>query len=133
MRRLTDAPCESRNAAPPAPPAPVTAGEAVKRGWLAGADRRWGGAFTGLSRVDAFRGVAFPATLARWRELARSLPAGVTELMCHPGLRDDAVRDLDPYVDGRERELRALCDPRVAATLREAGVEVTSFGRVLGG
>ena len=107
-------------------------GEALKRGWLEGADRLWGDAFAGLPRTDAFRGVAFPATPGRWREVARSLPHGVTELMCHPGLRDEAVRDLDGNVEAREAELRWLCDPRVAAVLREQGITLTSFRALLG-
>jgi predicted glycoside hydrolase/deacetylase ChbG (UPF0249 family) len=133
VRRLRDAPCESRNGVPVPPPAPVTAGEAIKRGWLEGADRLWGGALAGLPRTDAFRGVAFPANLARWRELARSLPQGATELMCHPGLHDESVREYDPNVAARERELRWLCDPRVADLLAQQGIAVTSFRDLLGG
>lgn len=131
VRRVQDAPCETRNAAPAPPPAPCSVGEALKRGWLGGADRRWGTAFTTLPRTDAFRGVAFPTSLARWRELARSLPVGVSELMCHPGLHDATVRGLDPYVAGREAELRWLCDPRVAALLRDEGITTTSFRQLL--
>jgi predicted glycoside hydrolase/deacetylase ChbG (UPF0249 family) len=127
VRRVRDAPCEGQNDGPVEAPAPVAAGEAIKRGWLAGADRLWGEAFAGLPRTDAFRGVAFPQSLAGWRELVRSLPRGATELMAHPGLHDEAVRDLDPNVAARETELRWLCDPRVAALLREEGIVVTSF------
>ncbi len=131
VRRVQEAPCEAHNAAPAPAPAPFSVGEALKRGWLGGADRRWGTAFATLPRTDAFRGVAFPTSLARWRELARSLPIGVSELMCHPGLHDATVRGLDPYVAGREAELRWLCDPRVAALLRDEGVTTTSFRQLL--
>lgn len=132
VRRVQDAPCKSRNSVPVVPPAPVAAGEALKRGWLVGADRLWGGALAGLPRTDAFRGVAFPESLEGWRELADSLPCGATELMVHPGLHDEAVRDLDPNVAAREMELRWLCDPRVAALLREQGIVLTSFRELLG-
>lgn len=131
VRRVQDAPCEAKNAAPDGPLVPASVGEAIKRGWLEGADRRWGEQFYGLPRVDAFRGFTFPDSLARWRALAGSLPYGVTELMCHPGLRDPAVRALDHYVDERERELRWLCDPRVATLLRDEGITLTSFGQLL--
>lgn len=131
VRRVQDAPCEAKNAAPDGPLVPVSLGEALKRGWLEGADRRWGDRFYGLPRGDAFRGFTFPDSLARWRALAGSLPYGVTELMCHPGLRDESARALDPYVDQRERELRWLCDPRVAALLRDEGIALTSFGQLL--
>jgi predicted glycoside hydrolase/deacetylase ChbG (UPF0249 family) len=57
----------------------------------------------------------------------RSLPAGVTELACHPGEAGGG----DPlYDEEREVELRALCDARVRAAMREAGVELTSFARL---
>lgn len=132
VRRVKDAPCETKNDRPPGPPAPRSAGEAIKRGWLEGADQLWERGLRGLQRTDAFRGIAFPASLGDWRVLARSLPTGVTEMMCHPGLRDETVRALDPYVAERERELRWLCDPRVAAVLAADGVTLTSFGQLLG-
>ncbi len=132
VRRVKDAPCETKNDRPPGPPVPRSAGEAIKRGWLEGADQLWERGLRGLQRTDAFRGIAFPASLGDWRVLARSLPTGVTEMMCHPGLRDETVRALDPYVAERERELRWLCDPRVAAVLAADGVTLTSFGQLLG-
>lgn len=132
VRRVKDAPCESKNAAPAPAPAPRSAAEALKRGWLEGADRLGEDALRGLSRVDAFRGFAFPASLGEWRSLARSLPIGVTEMMCHPGLHDEAVRALDPYVAEREDELRRLCDPGVAALLAEEEITLTSFRALLG-
>jgi predicted glycoside hydrolase/deacetylase ChbG (UPF0249 family) len=131
VRRIEDAPCVGKNGAPAGPPAPASLGEALKRGWLESADRRWGGQFFGLPRGDAFRGFTFPDSLERWRALADSLPYGVTELMCHPGLRDESVRAIDPYVAERERELRWLCDPRVAALLQEEGVTLSSFRQLL--
>jgi predicted glycoside hydrolase/deacetylase ChbG (UPF0249 family) len=60
-------------------------------------------------------------------ELIEALPPGGTELGCHPG------RDADtgsPYEAERERELRALCDPRVAAAIERAGVELRSFAEL---
>lgn len=131
VRRIEDAPCVGKNGVPAGPPTPASLGEALKRGWLEAADRRWGGQFFGLPRGDAFRGFTFPDSLDRWRALADSLPYGVTELMCHPGLHDESVRALDPYVAERERELRWLCDPRVAALLQGEGVTLSSFRQLL--
>jgi predicted glycoside hydrolase/deacetylase ChbG (UPF0249 family) len=52
------------------------------------------------------------------------LSAGLTEMSCHPGERDD----LDTmYVRERAAELAALCDPRVRAAVRELGIELISF------
>lgn len=104
-----------------------------KRRFLEGLDRRAGGAYdhARLSRADAFRGFVFPTSLVGWRDFIAALPPGVTETMCHPGLTDAGVRDLDPYVEAREVELRWLGDPRVGALLDEAAVVPTSFAEAL--
>lgn len=103
-------------------------GEAgFKRRLLTLADRRWGYAFDRLERTTAFAGLRFPWSLADWQALLAALPSGVTELMCHPGLVDAELRHLDPYQGERERELRRLCDARVAALLDREGIAVMSF------
>jgi chitin disaccharide deacetylase len=53
-----------------------------------------------------------------------SLPAGWTELGCHPGLGMQAESS---YGAEREAEVRALCDPRVRETLDTEGIELRSF------
>jgi predicted glycoside hydrolase/deacetylase ChbG (UPF0249 family) len=56
-----------------------------------------------------------------------SLPAGVTELGCHPG----DPSDLDnTYGAERAVEVEVLCDERVRAAIDEAGVALASFGEV---
>jgi chitin disaccharide deacetylase len=57
-------------------------------------------------------------------ELVSSLPPGVTELGCHPGL--DAALD-SPYRLERLQELDALCDPRVRQALEHHRVRLASF------
>lgn len=57
-------------------------------------------------------------------ELIEALPPGWTELGCHPGRGADTG---SPYELERELELHALCDPRVAAAVQRAGVELRSF------
>jgi predicted glycoside hydrolase/deacetylase ChbG (UPF0249 family) len=56
--------------------------------------------------------------------LVRSLPPGVTELGCHPAI-DDASGSC--YSHERTVETATLCDQRVLAVLREAGIELCSF------
>lgn len=102
-------------------------GATLKQGWLSLADARWGGAFAHNRRPTAFFGFAFPSSLAAWQMLVAALPAGVSELMCHPGLADPTVEMLDSYIDEREAELRWLCQPEVQATISRAGVHLTSF------
>jgi predicted glycoside hydrolase/deacetylase ChbG (UPF0249 family) len=60
-------------------------------------------------------------------ELIGALPSGWTELGCHPGRGADSG---SPYERERELELRALCDPRVAAAVERAGVELRSFAQL---
>ena len=59
--------------------------------------------------------------------LVRSLPAGVTELACHPG-EDDGLDST--YRLERLSETRALCDPSVKAALAAEGVELVCFARL---
>ena len=59
--------------------------------------------------------------------IIRALPAGVSELACHPGLGMDFD---SPYLAEREQEVAALCDPRVRAALEQEGIALCSFSQV---
>jgi predicted glycoside hydrolase/deacetylase ChbG (UPF0249 family) len=63
-------------------------------------------------------------TAERLALLIGELPAGWTELGCHPGVGLVAESS---YGHERRLELRALCDPGVSAALRQAGVRLRSF------
>ena len=59
--------------------------------------------------------------------LLEALPEGITELCCHPA----AARDLDTmYSAERERELEALCEPRVRDAIDRLGIDLRSFAEV---
>lgn len=60
-------------------------------------------------------------------ETVRTLPVGLTELMVHPGLKDAESGFEGP---DRERELRALTDPRLKAVLKELNIGLTSFAKL---
>jgi predicted glycoside hydrolase/deacetylase ChbG (UPF0249 family) len=62
----------------------------------------------------------------RLLELIESLPDGVTELACHPGRGVDS----EPYGPEREREVEALCDPRIRAAIERGGIRLSSFAEV---
>jgi predicted glycoside hydrolase/deacetylase ChbG (UPF0249 family) len=56
--------------------------------------------------------------------ILETLPAGCTELGCHPA--DEC--DLDTmYRHERVEELKVLCDPRVRVTIKTIGIELWSF------
>jgi predicted glycoside hydrolase/deacetylase ChbG (UPF0249 family) len=60
-----------------------------------------------------------------------TLPPGVTELACHPGVSKDLVTG---YLKERAQEVETLCDPRVHAAIDGEGIELSSFGsEALGG
>jgi chitin disaccharide deacetylase len=62
--------------------------------------------------------------------ILETLPAGCTELGCHPA---DGC-DLDTmYRHERLEELRVLCDPRVRAAITTMGIELRSFSNLSNG
>jgi predicted glycoside hydrolase/deacetylase ChbG (UPF0249 family) len=75
---------------------------------------------------DAFR-YEFYGSGARLEvllDLLDGLPAGVTELMCHPGYADEME---DAYREPRERELAILQDPLVLEAVRARGIVLRTF------
>lgn len=60
-------------------------------------------------------------------DIIRGLEPGVTELACHPGMGTDAGSAYDVE---REQEVDVLCDPGVAAALRDEGVTLQSFADI---
>lgn len=80
------------------------------------------GAFYGQSgRGDPYlQGISVDHLVA----LIRNLPAGLTELGCHPGFAEDLE---STYRDERRAEVEALCAPEVRRTLNDVGVTLLSF------
>jgi predicted glycoside hydrolase/deacetylase ChbG (UPF0249 family) len=60
--------------------------------------------------------------------LVGDLPAGATELCCHPAAGGVPAM---PYGAERVRELAALCDPGVRAAIDEDGVRLCTFREAL--
>jgi predicted glycoside hydrolase/deacetylase ChbG (UPF0249 family) len=61
--------------------------------------------------------------------LIRALPDGSTEFMCHPGRCTDELRSVRTRLkESRERELLALTSADVRVAMREAGVDLVSYG-----
>jgi chitin disaccharide deacetylase len=82
----------------------------------------YSGAFFGQDS----RGTPLPDAIAvdALVEVIETLPAGVTELACHPALEHDHD---SAYGKERIREVETLCDPRVRAAVDRCGVDLRSF------
>ena len=68
-------------------------------------------------------------TVTRLLSTVRTLPPGVTELMCHPGYFDDVIA-YSRYGPQRDVERQALCAPEVAAGLWAQGVKLVTYAAV---
>lgn len=95
---------------------------------------------SGLRRAARNRGITFNPGFAGAYDFARrpafggqmtnfldGLPDGGL-IMCHPGYVDDALRDLDPLTDQREREYEYLAGsefPRLLATTETALIDAS--------
>jgi chitin disaccharide deacetylase len=63
--------------------------------------------------------------------LVRALPAGSTELMCHPGRCGDALRRARTRLkESRQAELEALTAPVVREAISHAGIELVNYRRL---
>lgn len=67
---------------------------------------------------------------AFWEALFRRLPAGTSEIYCHPGYPDETLRTHARYVEEREAEARVLSDPALAEEAARRGIELISFHEV---
>jgi predicted glycoside hydrolase/deacetylase ChbG (UPF0249 family) len=66
-------------------------------------------------------------TVERLIALIGSLPAGMTEIGCHPGI---GVESESSYGPEREREVAVLCDPRVRAAIAQERIDLRSFSEI---
>jgi len=85
----------------------------------------------GLSTPDHFLGVSLTGI---WTEsvmlrLLERLPPGLSEIMVHPGHRDEALLRMKSRIQkGREQERDVLLSPAVRRRIRECGIQPTHFG-----
>jgi len=80
--------------------------------------------FSSLLRYDSSFHNWEAITVEGLLSIIAGIPPGVTELGCHPGLGADLESS---YLHEREREVEALCDPRVRAAIAVEGIELRSF------
>ena len=70
--------------------------------------------------------------LERFRGILRKLPAGVHELVCHPGYVDSKLKDRDTYTVQRLFELEVVTSLPVRQILGEQKVELTTYRSFVG-
>jgi predicted glycoside hydrolase/deacetylase ChbG (UPF0249 family) len=87
----------------------------------------------GLSTADYFCGIAQTGELTKEgvARLLRSLPEGTTELMCHPGYADEALRKTATRLQGsREKEVEILTDTEIRNLVASQGIRLIDYGFV---
>jgi predicted glycoside hydrolase/deacetylase ChbG (UPF0249 family) len=80
----------------------------------------------GLCFTDHFAGIQFPsiANSASLRAFLQTLPNGVTELMCHPGRKNQG----NPFSTAeREQEMYSLTDPHVLEDIQRHNINLISY------
>lgn len=70
------------------------------------------------------------ATLNDLIGIVEDLPAGTSEIMCHPAVVDEELRSSSGYSDVRARELDVLTHGAVRQALQRSGVRLISFGQL---
>jgi hopanoid biosynthesis associated protein HpnK len=87
----------------------------------------------GVSTADYFCGIAQTGELTKEgvARLLRSLPEGTTELMCHPGYADEALRNTATRLQGsREKEVEILTDTEIRNLVASQGIRLIDYGFV---
>lgn len=67
-------------------------------------------------------------SIAGLLKILDEVPDGVSEIMTHPGIADDMLKEASAYHIQRETELSILTDPKVKARIQELGIELITFG-----
>jgi predicted glycoside hydrolase/deacetylase ChbG (UPF0249 family) len=85
-----------------------------------------------VNTTDWFFGLATTGRTdaAIWRSILPLMPEGLGEVMVHPGDPAGLTRADTRLLAERTLELTALCDPAVRQAVRDAGIELTHYGRL---
>ncbi|WP_408954454.1 chitin disaccharide deacetylase [Natroniella sp. ANB-PHB2] len=86
----------------------------------------------GVVTTDCFFGDFYGAgaTLKNLKQQIESFSAGTIEIMCHPGLADDKLKETSSYNDSRVRELKILTSNELTEWFKNKGVEIISFAEL---
>ena len=87
----------------------------------------------GIAAADYFCGIAQTGelTLEGLKKFLKSLPEGTTELMCHPGYADAALKKTATRLqDSRQKELEILTDTGIRNLVASQGIRLIDYGYV---
>jgi predicted glycoside hydrolase/deacetylase ChbG (UPF0249 family) len=101
-----------------------------KRRFIGLLSRRAEPFFTAADLVSPqyFAGISFPrpGSVEDLQSLLRTLPVGVTELMCHPGY-SAAAKSSSFSTSEREEEMNALINVQIIEQIRESSIQLISY------
>ena len=89
----------------------------------------------GIAYAEHFYGVTPTGFLDEelLREILRHLPEGTSELMCHPGFVDEALkRTPTRLLEQREVEYQAMTRPGIKLLVKDLGIELINYGELAG-
>ena len=88
----------------------------------------------GLLTPDHFAGIVAGEAVSEGEllHLIAHLPQGTTEVMMHPGTKNDVLQEDSGWQHDFESELAAILSPRVEAALQKAEVEPVNFCHLYG-
>ena len=88
----------------------------------------------GLLTPDNFAGIVAGEAVSEGEllHLIAHLPQGTTEVMMHPGTKNDVLQEDSGWQHDFEAELAAILSPRVGAALQKAEVEPVNFRHLYG-
>lgn len=68
-------------------------------------------------------------TLGALENILKSLPEGISEIMCHPGYVDEGIRKDSFYLtEAREREIEVFTTPTLKKLIKDCGIELINYG-----
>jgi hopanoid biosynthesis associated protein HpnK len=101
----------------------------VSRGWSRQLRR------AGVACAEHFYGLTPTGFLDEdlLRDILCHLPEGTSELMCHPGFVDKALRQTPTrLLEQREMEYQALSGPRIQLLVKDLSIRLINFGDLVG-
>lgn len=77
-----------------------------------------------------YAGTGNKANPDNWLRILKNLPAGTSEIYCHPAYPDETLRRWSYYRDDRAVELEILRRPELREAAQKFGVDVISFDAI---